>query len=90
MQEISNLIQPLIIMPIMFFFIYIFILRPQQKKIKKHEEMISLLKKGDEIITEGGIVGKIYNIDENFILLEISEKTKIKILKNSVQKIYKE
>lgn len=72
---------PLIILFIIFYFLLI---RPQQKKAKEHKEMISNLKKGDRIITSGGIYGTIISIDDTTIGLEIAEKVKIKISKGNV------
>lgn len=72
---------PIIILFVIFYFLLI---RPQQKKAKEHREMISALKKGDRIITSGGIYGTIVNLDETKIGLEIAEKVKIKITRGNV------
>ncbi len=67
---------PLILMFVIFYFLLI---RPQQKKAKEHREMISNLKRGDRIVTNGGIYGRIENLDENTITLEVANNVKIKI-----------
>lgn len=72
---------PIIILFVIFYFLLI---RPQQKKAKEHREMIAALKKGDRIITSGGIYGTIVNLDETKIGLEIAEKVKIKITRGNV------
>ena len=69
---------PLIIMFVIFYFLLI---RPQQKKAKLQQEMIGNLKKGDKVITTGGICGVITAIKENFATVEIAENVKIKVVR---------
>jgi preprotein translocase subunit YajC len=69
---------------ILFAIFYFLLIRPQQKKAKEHREMISNLKKGNRIITSGGIYGTITSIDDTSIGLEIAEKVKIKIARGNV------
>ena len=66
---------------------YFFLIRPQSKRHKEHKAMISELQKGEEIVTTGGVLGKVTNIGENFITLEISKDVSINIQKNAVQSI---
>jgi preprotein translocase subunit YajC len=72
---------PLILMFVIFYFLLI---RPQQKKAKEHRNMVDSLKKGDRIITSGGIHGTIVSLDETTINLEISDGVKIKINRGNV------
>lgn len=72
---------PLILMFVIFYFLLI---RPQQKKAKEHRNMVDSLKKGDRIITSGGIHGTIVSLDETIINLEISDGVKIKINRGNV------
>ncbi len=69
-----------------FLIFFLLVIRPQQKKAKKHQQMISEIKKGDQIITSSGIYGKVnkYFDDKDFMLLEIAEKTVIKVQKGQV------
>ena len=69
---------------ILFAIFYFLLIRPQQKKAKEHREMIGNLKKGNRIITTGGIYGTILSIDDTTIGLEIAEKVKIKISRGNV------
>ena len=76
---------PLILIFVIFYFLLI---RPQQKKMKEHKEMISKLKRGDDIITAGGIYCKVSRvIDENKIEVEISSNVKIIISKPTVTSV---
>lgn len=74
-----------------FLIFFLLVIRPQQKKAKKHREMISSLQKGDRIVTASGIHGKInkYFDDKDYMLLEIAEKTIVKIQKNQVAEVIK-
>ncbi|MDA8403944.1 MAG: preprotein translocase subunit YajC [Desulfobacteraceae bacterium] len=72
---------PIILMFVIFYFLLI---RPQQQKAKAHQEMISNLKKGDKVITSGGIHGVITGIDESTVTLEIAEKVRIKVTRSSL------
>lgn len=69
---------------ILFAIFYFLLIRPQQKKAKEHREMIANLKKGNRIVTSGGIYGTIQSIDDTTISLEIAEKVKIKVTRGNV------
>ena len=75
---------PLILMFIIFYFLLI---RPQQKKVKQHREMLASLKKGDRVVTAGGIHGVITNISDNTVTLEVAPKVKIKVQKGSISDV---
>ena len=68
---------------------YILLIRPQQKKVKQHREMINNLRRGDKIITSGGIIGSINKVNDNReLLVEISENVEIKIAPGMVTDLY--
>ena len=69
---------------LMFAVLYFLMIRPQQKKQKEQREMISALSVGDEVLTAGGIVGKITKVSDNFLTLQISEGTEIIIQRTSI------
>lgn len=66
---------------------YFMIFRPQQKRAKEHSALIAGLQTGDEIVTSGGILGKITNIDDNFIKLKISDNGEMKIQRHAVHAV---
>ena len=72
---------PLILMFVIFYFLLI---RPQQKKQKQHQEMITNLKKGDRILTGGSIYGRITSVDENSITVEITNNVRVKVARGSI------
>ena len=79
---------PLILIFVIFYF---FLIRPQQKKIKDHKLMVASLKRGDEVITSGGMIGKIEKIhDDDKIELLISENTRVQVIKSTVQSLLKD
>jgi len=63
---------------------YFFLIRPQSKRAKEQKEMVSSLNKGDEVLTQGGILGKITKVSEGFITLEVSENVNITVQKAAV------
>ena len=76
---------PLILIFVIFYF---FLIRPQQKKVKEHKSMVTALKRGDEVITSGGIVGTIERVHEDDkIDLSISENVTIKVVKSTIQNL---
>ncbi len=72
---------PIILMFVIFYFLLI---RPQQKKAKEHQEMITGLKKGDKVITSGGIHGQITSLDDTTVTIEIAEKVRIKVTRSTL------
>ena len=80
----------LIMMVVIFAIFYFILIRPQQKKMKEHKKMIDELKKGDEIITGGGIYGVVENVTPDTVTVKIAEGTKVKITRSSVGHIINE
>ncbi|NNF99757.1 MAG: preprotein translocase subunit YajC [Desulfobacteraceae bacterium] len=72
---------PIILMFVIFYFLLI---RPQQKKAKEHREMVSALKKGDRVVTSGGLHGRITGVSDNTLTVEIAEKVRVKISRANV------
>ena len=73
---------PMILLFVVFYFLLI---RPQQKRQKEHKNMVNDLAKGDEIVTMGGVLGKITAVDDNFVTIEVAKGTEIKVQRMSVQ-----
>lgn len=73
---------PIILMVVVFYFLLI---RPQQRRMKQHRETLSQVRRGDRVLTSGGIIGTVSKIiDDNEILVEIAENVKVKILKATI------
>jgi preprotein translocase subunit YajC len=80
----------LIMMVIIFAIFYFILIRPQQKKMKEHKKMVEDLKKGDEIITGGGIYGTVENVSPDTLTIKIAEGTKVKVTRGSVAHVVTE
>jgi len=72
---------PLVILFVVFYFLLI---RPQQKKAKEHKTMVQNLSKGDEIVTQGGILGKVTDVSENILTCKIAENVEVKVQSHAV------
>ncbi len=75
---------PMVILFVVFYFLLI---RPQQKKAKEHTRMVEELSKGDEVVTAGGILGKIRKVGENFIDLEVANNVTLTVQKQHVSQL---
>ena len=76
---------PLILIFVIFYF---FLIRPQQKRVKEHKLMVAALKRGDQVITSGGIVGRIEKVlDDDKVDLVISDNVTIKVVKSTIQSL---
>ncbi len=78
---------PIILIFVIFYFLLI---RPQQKQKKEHQNLLGNLKVGDQIITGGGIYGKITGIRDNVITIEISDKVRVKVSRSSIAGVVKQ
>ena len=72
---------PLVVLFVLFYFLLI---RPQMKRTKEHRQMLEKIAKGDEVVTNGGLAGKVANIGEAYVTLEVAEGVSVKVQKASV------
>jgi preprotein translocase subunit YajC len=70
---------------LMFVLLYFLMIRPQMKRAKDHKQMIEALQKGDEVITAGGVVGRISKMGEAYVTVEIAPNTEISVQRAAVQ-----
>jgi preprotein translocase subunit YajC len=66
---------------------YVMLIRPQQKKAKEHRAMQAAIAKGDEVVTDGGLMGKILNINDNAITVEIAQGVEVKVRRESINAV---
>lgn len=69
---------------VMFVIFYFFLIRPQSKRAKEHKKLLTELSRGDEVVTSGGILGKVVKVVDDFVVVEIANEMQIKLQKNSV------
>ena len=84
----SFLGNPMFMILAMFGIMYFLVIRPQSKKAKEHQKMLSELKKGDDVSTQGGIIGKITGMKDSEVTLQIQEGVRVRVLRSSVTGLY--
>ncbi|MCC7082575.1 MAG: preprotein translocase subunit YajC [Burkholderiales bacterium] len=70
---------------LMFVVLYFLMIRPQMKRAKEHKAMIEALQKGDEVVTSGGMVGRVSKIGDNYVALQVADNVEITVQRPSVQ-----
>jgi preprotein translocase subunit YajC len=79
----SLLIPTMLIIGIMYFLM----IRPQQRRLKEHRDMVAGIRRGDTIVTSGGIIGKVTKVEDNELQVEIADNVKIKLLRSTVSEV---
>lgn len=74
----------IVMLVIMFAIFYLLLIRPQQKRAKQHKELISSLQAGDQVVTAGGIHGKVVAVQDLIVTLEIASNVRIKVNRSSI------
>lgn len=77
----------LIMIAAIFVLFYFMLIRPQNKRAKEHRDMVSQIKKGDEVVTSGGMVGKVMDIQEQFIKINLAEGVDVHFQKNAINAV---
>jgi len=77
--------ESLLLIVLMFGVLYFLMIRPQMKRTKEHKTMIEALQKGDEVVTAGGVLGRVTKLNENYVTLEVSNNVEILVQRPSVQ-----
>jgi preprotein translocase subunit YajC len=84
----DNLMMTLLPFVLIFVIMYFLILRPQQKRVKMHQEMVKNLRRGDTVVTSGGLVGKVTKVvDDDQIEVEIADDVRVRQLRNMVAEV---
>jgi preprotein translocase subunit YajC len=77
----------MIILPVMLVVFYFLLIRPQQKRAKEHQNMLSKLATGDEVVTGGGIIGKVTEVSDSVATVEIADGVRIKVQKSQITQL---
>lgn len=72
---------------LIFAIMYFLMIRPQQKRAKQHREMVSALKKGDQVVTQGGIIGKVASVRDDEIEVEIASGVRVRVVRATVAQV---
>jgi len=78
---------PLIMLALFFVVFYFLLIRPQQKRAKEHATMVSAVSVGEEVVTAGGLLGKVTDVRDDYLSLEIASGTVVKIQKNTIARM---
>ena len=76
--------QSVFLMLAMFAVFYFLLIRPQQKKAKEHQGMLTALQKGEEVVTTGGLIGRITGVADDAVTMEVSEKVRVRVVKSQI------
>lgn len=83
----GGMIELMIMFGLLFVVFYFTLWRPQSKRQKEHRDLLARLAKGDEVVTSGGLVGRVKDIGDNFAVVEIAKGVDVKVQKSSVQTV---
>lgn len=72
---------------LIFAIMYFLMIRPQQKRVKQHREMVAALKKGDQVVTQGGIIGKVSSVRDEELEVEIASGVKVRVVRGTVSQV---
>lgn len=73
---------------LIFAIMYFLLIRPQQKKVKDHQAMVSAVRRGDQIVTQGGLIGKVTKVkDDNEVEVELAEGVKVRVVKSTIAQV---
>jgi preprotein translocase subunit YajC len=77
------------LMPLLLIFVvfYFLLIRPQQKKMKQHRELISALKRGDRVLTAGGIIGSVVKVEDDELLVEIAKDVRVRVARSTISDV---
>lgn len=84
MEAFGQFIPLILIFAIMYFLL----IRPQQKKLKQHKAMVEALRRGDQVVTQGGLIGKVAKVkDQDEIEVEIAQNVKVRVVKSTISQV---
>ena len=84
MEAFAQFIPLILIFAIMYFLL----IRPQQKKVKEHAAMVGALRRGDQVVTQGGLIGKVVKVkDDNEVEVELSEGVKVRVVQSTIAQV---
>ena len=73
---------------LIFAIMYFLLIRPQQKKVKEHQAMVAALRRGDQVVTQGGLIGKVAKVkDDQEVELEIADGVKVRVVRNTIAQV---
>lgn len=84
MEAFAQFVPLILIFAIMYFLL----IRPQQKKVKEHQAMVEALRRGDQVVTQGGLIGKVDKVkEENEVMVELADGVKVRVVKSTIAQV---
>ncbi len=84
----TNAIAQFVPLILIFAIMYFLLIRPQQKKLKDHQNMVNALRRGDQVVTQGGVIGKVVKVkDEGELEVEIADGVKIRVVQTTIAQV---
>ncbi|MEM9344771.1 MAG: preprotein translocase subunit YajC [Pseudomonadota bacterium] len=86
----SSAIMQFLPLILIFAIMYFLLIRPQQKKVKEHQAMVAALRRGDQVVTQGGLIGKVTKVkedDQNEVEVEISDGVKVRVVRSTIAQV---
>jgi preprotein translocase subunit YajC len=84
-NDIFGMMLPLLLIMVVFYFLLI---RPQQRKMRDHQQMVKNVRRGDTVVTSGGLVGKVVKVvDDNEVMVDIAENVQVRIMKSALSEV---
>lgn len=84
MDAVAQFVPLILIFAIMYFLL----IRPQQKKLKDHQKMVEALRRGDQIVTQGGLIGKVSKVkDDNEVEVELADNVRVRVVKSTIAQV---
>lgn len=72
---------------LIFLIMYFLMIRPQQKKVKEHRAMIDALRRGDQVVTAGGLIGKVVNVTDTEVQVEVAPNVKVRVVRSTITQV---
>ena len=76
----------LIFLPLMFLLMWLLFIRPQQQRVRRHQELVNALGAGDEVVTAGGIVGTVRAVDDEYLKVEVAQGIELRVLRGAISR----
>ena len=86
-SDLSSSLMSMLPLVLMFVVLYFVMIRPQMKRAKEHKTMIAALAKGDEVVTAGGVLGRVANLGDAYVTVDIAEGVEIKVQRSAIQTV---
>lgn len=87
MQPTQSLMDMMFMPLIILVVFYFFLIRPQQKKVKDHRELVSNVRRGDQVVTSGGLLGKVAKVSEDEVLVDLGDNVRVRVVKHTLSDI---